>query len=168
MKKIATVIDTLNRLVGYLLGIITLLLCALVVYEVVARYVFNAPTIWSMEINQFLFCTMTLLGAGFCLLRDEHVRVDLLYLKYSVRTRAIVEMCTFPLALILCVVLIYFGSGEFWYALVQHKTSGSAADFPMWPIWFMIPAGGVLLALQIIARYLRNIMDLKSGGDESQ
>ncbi|MBN2568349.1 MAG: TRAP transporter small permease subunit [Deltaproteobacteria bacterium] len=158
MKNIVKVIEALNSLVGHILGWVALLMALAVVYEVVARYFFNAPTLWSMEINQFLFCTLSLLGGGYCLLEDKHVRVDLFYQHYSEKTRAIVEMCTFPIILILCVVLVYFGGREFWSALIEHKTSNSVMEFPLWPVWFTIPFAGFLLSIQVIARYLRHIM----------
>lgn len=158
MKNIIRVIDAFNRLVGNALGWLCVLMTLAVVYEVVARYFFNAPTLWSMEINQFLFCTLSLAGVGYCLLQDQHVRVDLFYQHYSEKTRAIVEMVTFPVILMLCVVLIYFGGREFLSALIEHKTSNSVMEFPLWPAWFMVPFAGFLLGMQVIARYLRHIM----------
>jgi len=160
MKNIIKVIDAFNNLVGNILGWLCVVMTLAVVYEVVARYFFNAPTLWSMEVNQFLFCTLSLTGVGYCLLQDQHVRVDLFYLHYSEKTRAIVEMVTFPVILIICVVLIYFGGREFLSALIEHKTSNSVIEFPLWPFWFMILFAGFLLGMQVIARYLQHIMTI--------
>ncbi|HPQ42588.1 MAG TPA: TRAP transporter small permease subunit [Syntrophales bacterium] len=164
MKSIIKIIDAFNNLIGNILSWLVIVMSVAILYEVIARHFFNAPTLWSMEINQFLFCTITLLGGGYCLLLDQHVRVDLFYQKYSTKTMAIVEMCTFPLIIILCAVLFFFGGREFWFALIEHKTSNSAMEFPLWPVWFMIFFGGFLICIQVIARYLRHIITLI--GDE--
>ncbi len=160
MQNVIKAIDKVNNLFGNIAAWISLLMVFVVVFEVVSRYVFNAPTLWSMEINQYLFCAVSLVGGGYCLLRDGHVRVDLFYPKFSPKTQAIVEMFTFPLALILCVILVWLGGDEFWTALVGDRRSESAMAFPLWPVWLIVPLGGFLLAMQIVARYLRNILTL--------
>ncbi len=165
MKRAIKIIEAINTLAGNVLCWLAFLLMLVVVYEVVARYLFNAPTEWSMEINQFLLGVISLLGGGYCLLKDEHVRVDLFYPKYSPRTLAIVELCTYPFVLFMCVVLIYFGGTEFWHALIEHKTTNSVMEFPVWPMWFVVAFGALLLGIQVIARYLRHIMTL-SGQSE--
>jgi len=160
MKNVIKAIDAVNNFFGNIVGWISILMVFLVVFEVVSRYVFNAPTLWSMEINQYLFCAMSLLGGGYCLLKDGHVRVDLFYPKFSPKTQAIVEMCTFSLAIIFCVILVWLAGSEFWAALVEHKRSDSVMAFPLWPIWFTVPLGGFLLGMQIVARYLRHVRTL--------
>jgi len=157
MEKISKAIDAINKWIGTVLGYLAVLMAFLITYEVVARYIFNAPTIWSMEINQYLFCAVSLLGGGYCLLTEGHVRVDLFYPKFKPKTQAIVEMVTYPLALAFCAILVFMGGSEFWHELVTKNTSGTVLDFPMWPVWLTVPLGGLLLGLQILARYLRHI-----------
>lgn len=157
MEKICKAIDAVNKWVGTIMGYIAVLMAFLVTYEVVARYVFNAPTIWSMEINEYLFCAVSLLSGGYCLLTDGHVRVDLFYPNFSPKTQAIVEIVTYTFALAFCAILVALGGSEFWHELSTGSTSGTVLDFPMWPVWLMVPLGGFLLMMQIVARYLRHV-----------
>jgi len=160
MKTLIKAIDTVNNFFGNLGAWICFLMVLVVVYEVVSRYIFNAPTLWSMEINQYLFCAMLMLGAGYCLMQDGHVRVDLFYPRMSPKTQAIVEMCTYPLAIIFCAILVWLGGEEFWAAVVEHRKSDSVMAFHVWPVWLVVPLGGFLLGMQILARYLRNLLVL--------
>lgn len=161
MKNVIKTIDAVNNFIGNVSGWLALTMASLITIEVVSRYIFSAPTMWSMEVNQYLFCAITLLGGGYCLLKDGHVRVDLFYPKFSPKTVAIVEMCTFPLAIIFLAILVWLGGSEFWAVLVEHKKSDTIMALPMWPVWLTVPLGAVLIELQIVARYLRRVGDLK-------
>jgi len=161
MSKIVRVIGSINTFFGTVVGWVSLLMMAAIVYEVVARYVFNAPTIWSMEINQYLFCMISMLAGGYCLLKDGHVRVDIIYPRFSPKVKAWVEIITFLLPVAFCSLLIWQGGSEFWKVLTNGIVSDTVLEFPMWPVWLMIPLGGLLLALQILARYLEHIATLK-------
>lgn len=160
LKRVMHVIDKINYITGLLLGFIILLIMVLVIYEVASRYFFNSPTLWSMEINQYLFCAVSLMGGGYCLLRDGHVRVDILYPKLSSRGQAIVDLCTYPLALVFCGLLIWQGSQETWIALVGHHLSDSVMAMPLWPVWLTVPVAGLLMVLQIVSRLLGHISSL--------
>ena len=59
------------------------------VYEVVARYVFNAPTIWASDVSQILYGMFFMLGSAYALQRQQHIRTDFIYGKWSVRTRGL-------------------------------------------------------------------------------
>jgi len=162
MKSIVKVIDTINRFCEYLLGGITLLLAFLVLFEVICRYFLGKPTLWSMEVNTYLFCGLSLLGGGYCLLEEGHVRVDLFYPKFSPKTQAIVEMSTFILPLLFCVVLAWLGGREFWATLIENRRSDGVLALPLWPVWITMPLAGFLLGIQIVSRYLKNIMILNA------
>lgn len=167
MRRLIRGIDTINALVGLTMGIVSLFVMLSVIYEVVSRYFFNAPTLWSMEVNQYLFCAITLLGGGYCLLRDGHVRVDVLYPKLSPRGQAISDFCCFPLALLFCGFLIWFGWQETWDSIVGHRLSDSVIALPLWPVWLVVPAGGLLLGMQVISRLLRRVEDMRSSCEKN-
>lgn len=156
MKSIIKTIDAVNNLFGNITAWTVILMMIIVVYEVVSRYVFSAPTRWSMEIIQYTFCIASLWAGGYCLLKDKHVRVDILYPKFSSRTQAKVEMITLMFPLVFCAVLVWMGTDEFLASLAENTRSEVMA-FPMWPIRLVVPIGGFLLGIQILARYLRNV-----------
>jgi len=161
MKSVIKTIEAVNNFIGNVSGWLALLMAFLITFEVVSRYIFSAPTMWSMEVNQYLFCAITLLGGGYCLLKDGHVRVDLFRPRFSPKTVAIVEMCTFPLAIMFFAILVWLGGSEFWTVLVEYQRSDTIMAFPMWPVWLTVPLGALLIELQIVARYLRCVSDLK-------
>jgi TRAP-type mannitol/chloroaromatic compound transport system permease small subunit len=159
MKSIIKAVDAVNNLFGNITAWTAILMMFLVVYEVVSRYIFNAPTRWSMEITQYTFCVASLWAGGYCLLKDKHVRVDILYPKFSSRTQAIVEMITLPVPLVFCAVLVWMGTDEVLASLAENTRSEVMA-FPMWPARLIVPIGGFLLGIQVVARYLRNVLFL--------
>lgn len=158
MERISQIISRINKFFAETVAsLIMVALTLLVVYEVISRYFFNAPTIWSMEVSQYMFCAISMLTGGYCLSREGHVRVDLFYPKMTRKTQAVIEIVTFTLVILLCAILIWIGGTEFWNILSNRTTSGSVAALPLWPVWLMIPLGGVLLLLQVVARYITNI-----------
>jgi TRAP-type mannitol/chloroaromatic compound transport system permease small subunit len=158
MDGISKIIASINKFITEVVSTCILaLLTMLVVYEVILRYFFGAPTFWSMEVTQYMFCAITMLTGGYCQLRDGNVRVDLFYPKMSPKIQALVEIITYPLTIFLCVILIWLGGDEFWRVLSSMTRSDSIAALPLWPVWLMIPLGGLLLLLQVVARYIKNI-----------
>lgn len=166
VRRLGTVIDKLNSWVAKFFSYVVIVMMVTISYEVMARYLFNAPTDWSGEINQYLLCTMSMLGGGYALLVDQHVRVDIIYRYFSLKQRAVIELSTWWLIIIFCLVLVWKGSGAAFDALVSGKRSMSILEFPLFPSLVMVPIGGGLLLLQALARVLRNILTLITGVDE--
>ena len=94
VRRILKIVDLANEKLARISCYVLLLAMILVPYEVVMRYVFNSPTSWSMEMTQFLFCTMVVLGGGWVLLKGSHVNVDIVYNRFGTRTRAIISILT--------------------------------------------------------------------------
>lgn len=92
MLKIATAIETLNDKVGRFVawGIFALVLLQFAV--VIQRYVFGIGFVWLQEAITYVYASVFMLAAGFTLLRDGHVRVDIYYREASARKRAIVDL----------------------------------------------------------------------------
>ena len=161
MDRISQIITAINAFFTEIVSACILAsLTTLVVYEVIVRYFFNAPTCWSMEVTQYMFCAITMLTGGYCLFKDYHVRVDLFYPNMSPKTQAMVEIITYSLTIFLCMILIWLGGDEFMQVLLNKTHSDSIAALPIWPVWLMMPLGGLLLLLQVIVRYIKNIQIL--------
>ena len=88
LKTLSGWIDFLNEWVGRGVSWVTLGLVLVVFVDVVMRYLFNTSFVFTQELEWHLFGVMFLLGAGYTLLQDGHVRVDVLYQRFSPRTRA--------------------------------------------------------------------------------
>lgn len=157
------VIDSINEWTGRAVALVCVVMMFLITYDVVLRYVFNSPLDWQMEVSQFLMLIMVCLGAGYTELYKEHVNVTLFYEKWSPRTRAIVDLITHPLAIIMIVVLIWDGGQIFWQNYIHEFRTSSVWSPVQWPAKLMVPLAGVLLGIQILAKLARTAILVLSG-----
>ena len=110
MKKTIKVIDFIVTAGGYAAGFLCLVLVAVVVYGVFSRYILKAPLDWTMEVSQYVFCAISLLATGYALLKDSHVRIDLLRVRLSMKSTTSVWIY-FNMQL-LCVFVLYLSGWE--------------------------------------------------------
>jgi len=160
-------IDTINSWVGRLASFLLLGFAGVVVYEVVVRYVFNAPTIWSLLTSQYMFGVYFLLGGGYALLNNTHVRVDILHSRFSPRTRAILDIITSVFFFALCTSLIWKGGAVAIDSVVYREIATNTWNPPIYPLRLMIPIGAILIALQGIVQLIRNFAIAIKGGGQS-
>jgi TRAP-type mannitol/chloroaromatic compound transport system permease small subunit len=88
LRNIARKIDALDDRFGRLVSWIMLFMVLVVFTDVVLRYLFSTTTVWLQELEWHLFGIVYMLGAGYTMLYDEHVRVDIVYSRWSVRKKA--------------------------------------------------------------------------------
>ncbi len=151
-------IDMLSRFVGKLSGFLILASMALVIYEVVMRYALKLPTTWSSEMSQFLFGTFFALGGAYTLLHNGHVRMDIIYSRFTPKGKAIIDLATSIFFFIFLVVLLWKGSEFALRAIRLAERSDSAWGPFLWPTKIMIPIGAFLMLLQGLAKYADNIV----------
>lgn len=135
------------------------------VWEVVARYAFNAPTIWAYDMTFILYGSFFMLGGAFTLQRKGHVRTDSYYGNWSPRTQAAVDLGGYLLLFApLALVFVFVGWGYFVKAFVTRETFVTSAWQPItWPFKLMVPLSGALLLVQGLAEVLRCLHALKHG-----
>ncbi len=146
-------IDRLNDGVGKAVSWLTLLLIIVVGLDVIMRYLFNETQAWVPELEWHLFALIFLLGAGYTLRHDRHVRVDLFYKRFSVRDQALVDLVgTLVLLLPWCLVLLLYA---WYYAYESWRIQEGSPDPGGLPARYLIklavPLGLLLLFLQGIA-----------------
>ncbi len=108
LKQVSFVIDQINGFAGKAVAWLTLGLVLLTVFDVLIRYLFQESQAWVMELEWHLFAAIFLLGAGFALRHDRHVRVDLFYSKMTPRHKAQVDFWgTLVLLLPWCLLVIW-------------------------------------------------------------
>jgi TRAP-type mannitol/chloroaromatic compound transport system permease small subunit len=134
-------------------------------YEVAARYLFNAPTLWAYDMTFMLYGSYFMLGAAYTLQRKGHVRTDSLYANWSPRTQATVDLVCYALMFFPFVaVLAFVGWGYFWKAYTTSETFVSSAWQPItWPFRLSLPLAGLLLIVQGISECLKCLHTLRSG-----
>jgi TRAP-type mannitol/chloroaromatic compound transport system permease small subunit len=153
LSKLARSIEALTEIVG---GGAALLVAPLVLatcWEVFARYVFGAPTIWAFELGYMLMGVHFLLGGALTLKRGGHVRIDLIYARLGAKGRARIDLVLYVLFVIPALVLISLRLWDYTLGAYQsgEGTGASAWNPPVWPFRALIAASFILLTLQVIA-----------------
>lgn len=129
-------------------------------YEVIARYVFNSPTNWAHEAMFLMFGAQYLLSGAATLRDGKHVRVDVVYARFSVRTRAWIDIVTSLAFFIFVVTLIVTGFFFAMDAVEVMEVSFTEWAIQYWPVKFAIMIGGILILLQGVAGLMRNVIFL--------
>jgi TRAP-type mannitol/chloroaromatic compound transport system permease small subunit len=166
-QRIARVADRLEvpiRVIGQVCGWLTFA-CVLLAFGVVAlRYGFDMSSIRTQELILHLNAAVFLLGGAYALIRDSHVRVDILQQRWSVRTRARVEIAGIvALLLPFCFFLFWISADYVASAWRLHEGSREAGGLPgVYLAKSLIPLSAVLLALAGIVRLLRMLASLAS------
>lgn len=150
-------IDRINEWVGKAVAWLVPILILELVYDTVARYVFNAPTKWSYDISYMLYGTIFMLGAAYTLKIDKHVRIETFYGKMSRRSKALTDAICYLLLFFPAVgTMIYFGGI---FALKSWNMLEAGGD-SMWqpaiyPFKTILPVAAILLMLQGVAEFIR-------------
>lgn len=165
-RRINKVIDRISEYTARAVSYLIFFLMLLVPFEVMMRYVFNRPTIWSMEITQFILCALIAFGGAFTLRIGGHVNVDILYHRFNLKRKSIVNLFTYLILFFFLTLLIWKSWGVAVRSLGWGETSSSSFNPPIWPVKFFIPIGAFLLLLQAIASYIRNIIQAVTGKGE--
>lgn len=160
MDRVLGAIDALNDRLGRILSLGILLIFGLLVVEVVRRYIFNSPTVWGNELTQMIFGAYVVLAGGHLLWCGGHVNVDILYSRFSPRTRAWVDVITSCVFFAFCLMLLYYGGSLALESLSRWEHSQSPWNPPLYPVKLTIPLGALLLLLQGMAKLVRDIQVL--------
>jgi TRAP-type mannitol/chloroaromatic compound transport system permease small subunit len=164
MRRYFIIIGKINLFLGKVLQWTILPISAIVMFEVIARYVFNRPTIWAWDVNVQLLALMATLGGGYVLLNDDHVRVDILVAKFSMRKRAILESFTGLLTIVALGILTWHLIDVAVTSVKYLEVDWSYFAPPVYPLRCLMAFGSLMLFLQAIAIFLKNI--LRSFGRE--
>lgn len=160
MKNIFTFvhfIDGVNEIVGNLISYLLIPLVGVIVAEVISRYLFNRPTIWSFELGRHIFGVMVVLSGGYVLRHHGHIRIDVFYSRLSVRRQAIMDVCTVFFFFLFCGVLLWVSLGYAWPSILSQEKSESTWRIVLWPLKSAIVVGALLILLQGIAEFIRNL-----------
>lgn len=156
MERFLAIIDGISDWAGKLFAFVVLAATLGIVVEVIMRYVFNAPPVWGLELSVYLCGITYLMGGAYAELARAHVRVDIIYERWSPRVRAIIDLVTKPFFFFGVATLFWLGLEWTISAFVKGTTSGTPWSPPVWPIRSFIVLGSLLLLLQGIATLVRD------------
>ncbi len=161
-------IEALSVFIGWIGAWVMAPLIASMVYEVLARHLFNAPTFWAYEIGYMLAGTCYLFGMAYCMKQKGHVRVDFLYDQVGPKWRAIIDILGYTFLLLPGALWITWGLYEFAVeAYVSGEVSGESAWNPVvWPFRTVWVIAFVALVLQTIAEILKSFRVLFGYAEE--
>ncbi|MFC1931078.1 TRAP transporter small permease subunit [Chloroflexota bacterium] len=168
IKKIYNGISSITDWAGRTVSWIIVMLVLIVSFEVMMRYVFNAPTIWTYDISYMILAIFVAVGFAFVLRHRGHVRVDVIYNKFPPKGRLIIDITFtlilfFPLFFMLTIELFQ----DALYALqVSEKTNLTYLYVITWPYKTIVFFGITLLFLQGVVNLIRDIISLAKGGKE--
>lgn len=160
-------IDALNDRIGrFIMVVLLLALVGLLVYDIIAPF-FDIYPLWTLESSEFVMVAYFMLGGGYAILHDGHVRMDVFYERWSVRTRALMDSITDLCLISYLLALLYGGVTSASYALKYGQHSQSAWSPPMAPIKIVMVVGIVLTLLQAFSVFIKDIDTLmKRSGHE--
>lgn len=162
LLRISGLIDRLNQWLGKVAVWAMFLSCMISAGNATSRYLFSMSSNAWLEIQWYLFGACVLLGAAAVLQTNEHVRVDVLYHRYPVRTKAWVDLLGLLLFLMPAVLLILWLSWP-WFleSLRTAEQSGNAGGLIRWPAKLMLPLGFASLGLQGVSEIIKRAAYLK-------
>jgi len=150
-------VDAVNRVLGYLVMYLTLVMMGLLLFASVTRYVLNVPFVWIIEMSQFLMAAYYILGGGYSMQLDAHVRMDVLYERWTPKTRAFMDSITAFFLVFYLIYMVRGGIASSAYSLKYSQTNYSAWAPPMAPIKIIMTVGIALMLLQAIAIFFRDL-----------
>lgn len=159
LVKLEKVFDRVIGGVAKVISILLLLMICNVFYDVVMRYFFHNSSVGMQEMEWHLFSIVILYGVGVALKDEGHVRVDFLYEKYSLKTKAVVNILGTIFFLLPLALLVAFGSVEF---VLDAYGVGEISEDPgglthRWIIKSMIPAAMAFLIFSAVGYIIKNI-----------
>lgn len=158
LSQLSKFIDAVNEGIGKL--VMWLILAAVLISagNAIMRKAFDIGSNAYLEIQWYLFAAVFMLGSGYVLLRNAHVRIDFISSRLSKRTNAIIDavgMVVFTIPL--CLIMIDLSWPVFQRAWVSGELSQNAGGLIRWPVMLLMPAGFSLLLLQCLSELIKRV-----------
>jgi TRAP-type mannitol/chloroaromatic compound transport system permease small subunit len=162
LLKFSGLIDWVNEKLSRLANICVLLSCLVSAINAMIRYAFDMSSNAWLELQWYMFAVVVMLGASYTLQKNEHVRVDVIYMGLTERKRLWVDLIGGILFLMpACVLLGWLAWPFFMQSWDQNEMSSNAGGLLRWPVKFILPLGFALLAFQGISEIIKRIAALQ-------
>ena len=163
MSLLVNRIERITTNIGIIAALTLVPLILTTTYEVLARYIFDAPTIWAYEVGYMLTGTHFLLGMAYTLQQGQFIRIDIFSQDMSEKTRAFIDLCAYSIILPLMMWLTYGLTSYLISGFIKNERSGqSAMNMAVWPFRIVFLIAFTLLALQVYAEFMKSLEKYKA------
>jgi TRAP-type mannitol/chloroaromatic compound transport system permease small subunit len=160
----------MSRVTGKYVMFMVFGMMGILLFESIARTIFNRPHIWAVEFSQFVMAAYYTLGGAYSHLIEGNVRMDIFYHKWSPRRKAMMDCFTFSILAFYLVVLLHGAVNGIEYAIQYKQVSYSAWSPVLYPIKIIMTIGIVMMMLQSISEFFKDLARVRgeelSEGDE--
>ena len=150
-------VDAVNRLVGRAMMYLIFVMVGILLWSSISRGLFDISYIWSVEMAQFMLTAYYILGGGYSMQLDSHVRMDLFYSRWSPRRQALADALTSSFLIFYIVFLLVGGISGTIYAIEYNQKNYSSWAPPLAPIKIIMCIGIVLMLLQVVAVFFKDV-----------
>ncbi|WP_291995212.1 TRAP transporter small permease subunit [Candidatus Accumulibacter sp. ACC003] len=158
LLKLSTLIDGLTERVGKSIIWLVLIVTLIGAGNAVMRYTIDYSSNAFLEIQWYLFSAIFLLGSGYTLMRNEHVRIDLIAGRFSKRGQAWIDVFGIIFFLLpMAIAIMYMSWPIFLLAFHNNEQSSNAGGLTIWPVRLLVPIGFFLLVIQGVSELIKRI-----------
>jgi TRAP-type mannitol/chloroaromatic compound transport system permease small subunit len=162
LLAVSRAIDALNATIGRLLIWLVLLMVLISAGNAASRYLFSVSSNAWLELQWYLFAVVFLLCAGYTLLSNEHIRIDIISSRLPSRARAWIDIFgTVFFLLPMSLLIMWLSWPVFVNAWVSHEISSNAGGLIRWPVRLLVPVGFFLLSLQGVSELIKRVAFLR-------
>ena len=160
LKAFVRIVDRMNYGVGRFAMYLLFVLMAVLMWSSISKAFFN-PSLWTLEMAQFVMVAYYVLGGPYTMQAEGHVRMDLFYAKQSDRRRALWDSFTVFALIVYLGVMVWGAVDSTIYSFSYNERAPSAWRPYLWPIKLVMLTGFVLMLLQALASLIRDIATLR-------
>jgi TRAP-type mannitol/chloroaromatic compound transport system permease small subunit len=163
--RLVNAIDKFTDTTGGWISWLSVPLVLAVSYEVISRYFFNAPTIWSFDVTFMLYGTIFMLGSAYALHKGAHIRTDFFFERWSTKTKGMIDSVAYLVFFFPSLILLFVVSAnEAWYAFSIGETSEQTPWRPiLWPFKAVVPLTCALLIIQGVSETIKSVWAARTG-----
>jgi TRAP-type mannitol/chloroaromatic compound transport system permease small subunit len=151
------VVEAVNRFFGRIAMYGIFAMIAVLLWSSISKMPGLSPSLWTLEMAQFLMVSYYLLGGGYSMQMESHVRMDLLYGRWNRKRKGFTDTITSFCLIFYLVLLLYGGVSSSEYAIFYGETSYSSWSPYMWPVKIVMTFGIFLMLLQAVATLIRDV-----------
>jgi TRAP-type mannitol/chloroaromatic compound transport system permease small subunit len=150
-------VDKANRAIGRVTLYVVFVIMGILLFSSLSRYFLDKPVIWGMEMAQFTMVIYFTIGGAFALLLNSHVRMDIIYSRWSIKRKARMDSFTFVFLLAYLGVLLYGCVSSTAYSIEYNQHNNTAWAPPIAPVKVIIGLGIFLTMLQAISEFFKDL-----------